>query len=355
VKGFANHLSRTHTLTVLISPNRDSRRSSNINSNEEIGIFSIGGHELCDGPFYNFARCGTWSYIANKVIEGYASALSAERASYSTVTITSASGVINDAIELVDARPYENINPAPNGFEDNQRLLQQAPQTGFGNRSLDLRYAGPVIKCDFEHTGPMPRFGWQVDRHLSKLRTQIRATKALAFGLALALQMITGWSAFMIAYNTPTIGIGCRSFVYMTYTLISTFCCILLILASEFSDTECYRREADKMRREGQNPTIKPSAFLATAAICCRFAGEILAILNSMLVVMSCIFEFSGVYQSCFCKSSHIGLGSKAYVSFLSTEESVQIARIYWIAGAGVPMFAVVVISIGYFELSREK
>ena len=159
VKGSAEYLSRAHTLMVLTSSNRDSGRSSNVNADEEVGIFSIGGHELCDGPFYNFARCGTWSYIVNTVIQGYSSALSAESASYSTVITPSVSAGVNDAIELVDVSPFDNVSPAPNGFEDNEGLLEQASQIGFGNGSFDRRYAGPVIKRKFNHTGRMPVSG----------------------------------------------------------------------------------------------------------------------------------------------------------------------------------------------------
>ena len=32
--------------------------------------FSIGGDELSDGPFYNYARCST-SYLAQKIIQGW--------------------------------------------------------------------------------------------------------------------------------------------------------------------------------------------------------------------------------------------------------------------------------------------
>jgi hypothetical protein len=344
------HVHRAQTIYVSGLPRQQhSGYSGSINTSSENSVFSIGGDELLDGPFYNYARCGTWSYIANSIIQGYSNSLltndapSARDTGYETAP--------RDAIELADAS-YENVEIAPYNFEDDERLIQQFPRASFDNTAMDIRYAGPVMKCKFDHSGRLRRFGWKMDDRLKNLRAHIWATKALAFGIASALQSITAWAAFMIAYNTPTIGIGCRSFVYMTYSLVSIFCCILLIFASEFSDSECYRREINSMN---QTADPKPNALLATVAICCRFLGRIIAILNSIFVVLSCIFEFAGVYQSCFCKSSRIGLGSAAYITFLTTEQSVDIARPYWIAGAGVPMFVVIVIGIGYFELTKEK
>lgn len=349
LKGSNQHALRAQTIYVSGLPRRQhSEYSGSIDAPSENSIFSIGGNELLDGPFYNYARCGTWSYFANSIIQGYSNAILAERAS--SARGTGAETVPGDAIEFEDVS-YENVEIAPYNFDDDERLIQQIPRAAFDSTTIDIRYAGPVMKCKFNHTGRLRRFGWKMDHRLKNLRTHIWVTKALAFGIASALQSISGWAAFMIAYNTPTIGIGCRSFVYMMYTLVSIFVCILLIFASEFSDSECYRREINSMNQAN----LKPNVVLATAAVYCRFLGGILAILNSIFVVLSCIFEFAGVYQSCFCKSSRIGLGSAAYITFLTTEQSVDIARPYWIAGAGVPIVVLVAISIGYFELTREK
>lgn len=62
----------------------------------------------------------------------------------------------------------------------------------------------------------MPRFAWIADPALHELRTQIWGNKTIAFGIGAVLQGIMGWSAFMIAYNKPTIGIGCCAFVYIS-------------------------------------------------------------------------------------------------------------------------------------------
>lgn len=57
-----------------------------------------------------------------------------------------------------------------------------------------------------------------------------------AFLCAFILQAFTGWSAFMIAYKTPTVGMGCRGFAFLMYNILSLLACVLLISASYFSD-----------------------------------------------------------------------------------------------------------------------
>lgn len=302
----------------------------------------IGGDELLDGPFYNYARCGTWSYVANSIIQGYAHALSAERTAPSRSATTSTDGIQNGDMYT----PLETVVSVPSYFDATAQLVR--PNGFRRNSSFDLRYAGPLMKCKFNHAGHLYRFGWKIDSSLKELKSHIWTTKAIAFGIAFALQSIIGWSAVIIAYNTPTIGIGCRSFTYMTFTLLSIFCCILFILASHFSDIECARREIDSTE-------FRPSQLRAAGAICCRFVGRFLAILNAIIVIMGCVFEFAGVFESCFCKSSRIGLGERAYITFLTSAQSAQIARPYWIAGASVPIIVIFILSIGYFELSKHK
>ena len=87
----------------------------------------------------------------------------------------------------------------------------------------------------------------------------------------------------------------------------------------------------------------------AALTVGCRLLAKFLAILNAGIIVFGCIFEFAGFYESCFCKSDYLGLRGNAYLSFLSTEESAEIARPYWYAGSGMAMFAVLLSCLGYF------
>jgi hypothetical protein len=355
--------------------------SNSVKGQKDSGsIFPVGGDELLDGPFYNYARCGTWMYLANTLIQAYDNVLATEkmrssrrmssiyrpptpsnleerdgylvaerstsyaRGSVSSLTLTRPTSIVyTEGTINVDASSISNFE------DDNRRLLPPEPQVSYLPESVNLQYGDAIKDCKFSHSGPLPPFGWKRNPRLEKLRTHIWVNKVTAFAIAVVLQGMTGWSAFMLTYNTPTIGIGCRSFVFMLYTLLSPFCCILFILGSHFSELECYRREL------ATDSGSKANGFIGTVGVCCRVLAKLLAILNACLIIISTIFEFSGVYNNCFCKSSYIGLGKRAYISFYSQQEAAAIALPYWIAGAGTPIFAIICVSIGYFELTRDK
>ena len=155
---------------------------------------------------------------------------------------------------------------------------------------------------------------------------------------------------------TPTIGIGCRALICMTYSLTSLFSCLFLIIASHCSDRWSHQFERYRWNMEMEDyssmPNIRetgPSYILAVGSVGFRLLGKSLAVFNAIFIVLGCILEFVGVYESCFCKSSYLGLRERAFVSFLSTEESAHIARPFWFGGAGAAMFAVLIVCFGYF------
>src|SRR5271169_6754725 len=102
--------------------------------------------------------------------------------------------------------------------------------------------------------------------------------------MAFVLQGVFGWSAFMIDYMTPTIGIGCRALICMTYSLTSLFSCLLLITASHCSDLWSYQFERYRWKMEMEDyPSVheikeaRPSNILAVASIGFRLLGKALA------------------------------------------------------------------------------
>ena len=304
--------------------------------------FSIGGDELADGPFYNYARSRTWSNLSSRIVDVYTECNRISRPRPSNVPST--------------RDPPERPGFARNhlGAEGTNSL----PSNGSQKPIEDSRFTAILEDAAVYESEMSVRFS---SKNVGE--RPIWARKAQAFGMAFVLHGIFGWSAFMIDYMTPTIGIGCRAFICMTYTLVSLFSCFFLILASEFSDSwsfqfERYHERMEELLHE-RNPRssfAKPSHLVAAGAVSFRLLGKTLAILNSVFIVAGCILEFVGLYESCFCKSSHLGLGKKAYVSFLSTDESLQIARPFWYGGAGAAISAVLIVCFGYFRrLPRAK
>jgi hypothetical protein len=287
--------------------------------------FSIAGDELSDGPFYNYARSSTWSHLCSK-------------------TVLACVDARKQPPPIVHIPPANNRGHATNAYEGDLSRTQSHEQ----DEDLKLLRLG---ESGFAQNGPLRRFAWKESTG-SDVGSGYR--KAQAFIMASVLQGIFGWSAFMIDYTTPTIGIGCRAFICMTYSLTSLSSCVLLIIGSHCADSWSFQHEHYQWSIK-VNPGLsrarepEPNATLSMIAVGCRLLGKTLAILNAMFIVVGCVLEFAGVYESCFCKSSYFGLRSRAYISFLSTNESVQIARPYWFGGAGAAMLTVLIICFGYF------
>lgn len=304
---------------------------------------SIGGDELADGPFYNYARCATWSDLAHKIIQAYANAHSIplKRISDSTADIPP-------------------VDQNGSGTNDDLGKYTISHQSQRGHAAGDSRFARVLAECRIFQSGPLKRFEWKSSE---KPDTGYRGRKLQAFCMAAVLHGVFGWSAFMIDYMTPTIGIGCRALICMTYSLTSLCSCLFLIAASHCSDHWSFQFERYKWKVEmGDDVSMQdireaePSDVLAIGSIGFRLLGKTLAILNAIFIIVGCLLEFVGVYSSCFCKSTYLGLRERAYITFLSTQESAQIARPFWFAGAGVAIFAVLVVCFGYFaRLPRAK
>jgi hypothetical protein len=181
--------------------------------------------------------------------------------------------------------------------------------------------------------GIMPRFGWtKSDKSLLAWRSR----SAKAFISAFVLQTFTGWSGFLIAYTTPTVGIGCRGFTLLIYNIFSLLACASLIAASWLSDKQSQKPHDQDEEMQDFIPGVNGRQVQRDShwgEIALRAFGKSIACLNAVLLISSCMLEFFGVYNNCFCGSSRMGLGGKAYIVFLSPEEESQPAAVPWTVG----------------------
>ena len=88
-------------------------------------------------------------------------------------------------------------------------------------------------------------------------------------------------------------------------------------------------------------------AFLTVAT---RITGKLIATVNGFWIVISAIFEYTGVYSTCWCATNADVLGSRGWAVLFATDQSFQtVARNYWIGGV-VFSFAVCMVSyVGFF------
>ncbi|KAF2667655.1 hypothetical protein BT63DRAFT_426514 [Microthyrium microscopicum] len=108
-------------------------------------------------------------------------------------------------------------------------------------------------------------------------------------------------SAFTIAYNTPTIGFGCRATSYLLQWVVSSISWIIIGL------------------------TARPSKRLRAVSLASNT-------LSACSFIMLMLFQVAGVYNNCFCQSSLFGSGG-GYVQFAPAafyEKAYNVAH-YWI------------------------
>jgi hypothetical protein len=114
--------------------------------------------------------------------------------------------------------------------------------------------------------------------------------------------------AATISYNTPTIGIGCRSFSFMLYGSLAAIVALLMMLRDWA--VQRYGPKAQRVR------------FLKSIYI-------FLVALNAFVLVFSTIAQLVGLYRSCFCQ--HFGPLSSVLELSTGNAQSIDNARKTWI------------------------
>lgn len=130
------------------------RRRDDINSNR-IKLFKtfMKSDELLDGPFYNYARCGTWSYLTNYILQNYENAVHTRNQESRNAHIVPASikdeKLESDSDEEPMDNPYELL-------AHDATLVRHRP-------SGDARFSRPLATCHIYNSGSVPSFKWIED------------------------------------------------------------------------------------------------------------------------------------------------------------------------------------------------
>jgi hypothetical protein len=138
---------------------------------------------------------------------------------------------------------------------------------------------------------------------------------------SLALQWGTVGAAFLVGWFTPTTGMGCRTFGYLLYGVISTLVWMMLLMSSILAHSSA----ADPRR-----VSLSTRVALAFSHIL-RWTGKLLAMLNFFLAIMACIFQYSSFYDRCYCNSSVFSRRGAAYAVIIETTAQAAQAKAAWI------------------------
>ena len=116
-------------------------------------------------------------------------------------------------------------------------------------------------------------------------------------------------------------GLGCRSASYLLYAVLSTVVWMLLLTSSIL--THYY--------------TITTYGLRARAAkhlsIFFRLLGKFIAAFNAIWILLACVLQFGGFFDSCYCNSNIFSLRDHAYNAILLTPGDVSVIKSAWIGG----------------------
>jgi hypothetical protein len=86
----------------------------------------------------------------------------------------------------------------------------------------------------------------------------------------------------------------------------------MLVLSSIFS-----------FATHSESTRSRSSPLREHAAIWLRRLGKLLAAVNATWIVLVCLFQFTGVYDTCWCNSSVLYLGKHAYSVWIFTPADI--------------------------------
>ncbi|TDL13726.1 hypothetical protein BD410DRAFT_688823, partial [Rickenella mellea] len=257
--------------------------------------FSIIGDEGQEGPIYNYGRIFTWFECATQLESGFSR----------LVSNLNQNGVNR---RRVDGDPWNN---------DDTNL----PQTN--------RFSGTSTQvenyCGLRHSlnaytpwSDIPAVAWH---HI-----------IFASLVALIVQWGTTGPAILNAYLTPKVGLGCRAGFYLIYGVAATFVWILLVISSLLSHEIMLQHERtfrpdthDRTELKGQNSRT----FLHALAVCTRFMGKSIAVLNAMWLVTISILGYTGTLETCWCAANALSEGNRGWVDIFRVPTSSN----YWVEG----------------------
>ncbi|KAJ7773431.1 hypothetical protein B0H16DRAFT_1660464 [Mycena metata] len=253
--------------------------------------------EHCTAPIYNYARFLPWSLSVENVY--YAFREASER-----------------------SQSYE---PVDSGLEwekgvKGDRNMRVHPRNRTGSLSQVSDYV-KIKAAEFElNLKPRSRWGpGVVSRFL------------LAALLALSLTWGTTGAAVLVAFFTPTKGIACRSGSYLIYGVNSTLVWMLLVASSLLAHYSTFT-----VSFKGRYMHTKATRLAAVLSIILRRLGKTLAALNSIWVILVCLFQFGSVFDRCWCNSSVPYWGKHAYNVIDVTSSDVEALNAPWIGGVAL-------------------
>ncbi|KAI1277671.1 hypothetical protein F5Y07DRAFT_362549 [Xylaria sp. FL0933] len=326
-------------------------------SSNNLGIpnclgFSVAGDEKQEGPAFNYARIFTWWNMADRL----------HRA-------------LETADENINRRLDLDLKPVPRDRKFKQRGL-------VGDVLAVSRYCG--LAQNVNKTTIEPE---QINEYptWNQLDSAFYQRIIIAVAIAVYVQWGITTAAIIIAYLTEVTGLGCRSGGYILYGVLASLAFMFLFASSIFSHAAMLRHEVSHIngnddlygrrrrkseqdqpekqsvtssRRENSSgngiPSLKPTFshnVLRFCAVSTRILGRILAVVNTLWIILSTLWELVGFYNNCWCDSTYLAKGTRGWVLlFVEASETAKAAAAPWAGSVFLSVF-VSATSCGLFWL----
>jgi hypothetical protein len=255
----------------------------------------IAGDMERPGPIFNFARIYTWQQVAASII---------------------------------DAHRNGRLDPVPDGIADlethcfglNTETQGQDNPFHSPSRAMTLRAEEGAANARQSAVGPGGAIKWLI--------------------VASVFHLVITIPAFLTAYFTPPVGLGCRSGSILLYFCASLLSAVLLAFSARMS-----RKWFELKDLRGQGSSGLLGSVVATMAVTTRYMGTWLAYGNSLWIIVYCVFEFTGFFQRCWCDALSIVHGNNGWITFFTTEQIKDAVLDWWIACLGLSWLALCVTS----------
>lgn len=302
----------------------------------------IMGDEQQPGPIFNYARVFTWWQLARTV----------ETALTMSVNNIATGQTCKQSSEKMTSPPWNmERRPEENLAGDSYTTAQYC--------GLDLNRGQIIAYPEWSDIAPDV---WK----------RIFAASIMA----MFVQWGTTGAGILIAYFTPTQGIGCRTGSYLVYGGLATLVWILLTMSMMFSHAAMvrYQREhrvapsMDFRRPSLTSPggqTHQPQGYDRTAAhtllcalaVTTRLLGKTIAVGNAIWLLVTALLEYTGVYDRCYCRGNQTSLGlAKGWVVLFKSEDQLaHIATSPWAGGVAMSILICFASFIFFWLGSRES
>ncbi|KAF2202003.1 hypothetical protein GQ43DRAFT_13404 [Delitschia confertaspora ATCC 74209] len=298
----------------------------------------IMGDEQRVGPIFNYARVFTWWQLAQTIQSALIKTVNNIEKGYMCKPSQGHTNTVSPQWNS-DGKPEENLS---------------------GDSYTTAQYCG----LDINRGEILAYPKWH------QITADVWKRIVVASIISLVMQWGTIGPGILIAYNTPTKGIGCISASYLVYGGLATLVWVLLTMSMIFSHAVMLRYQKEHRDAPSTDFRSRPTTSLTQAyerntshSVLCAFAvvtrlvGKTIAVLNALWLLTTSLLDYTGVYDRCYCRGNETSLGmAKGWVVLFKSEDDLsQYATSSWAGGVAISIMFCVAIYFFFWLGSRRS